>query len=142
MFGGLRPVVGGREVSAADWQSVAMAVWSIEHCVFAVEEFIRNNESILAVPRAFCRRFNIPPSGSGPKRDMILSSVHNFHTTGSCAPKWMPRPQTIRTPVNVERVRRDVIASPRQSTRRHAQALGMSRWSLQRILNQTEIAPL
>lgn len=136
VFGGVCAAVGGREVSVADWQSVAMATWSVEHRVFAVEEFIRNNESIVAVTRAFRRRFNIPPRGSVPKRDRILSWVHNFRTTGSCAPQWRPRPRTIRTPENVEHVRRDVITSPRRSTRRRAQALGMSRRSLQRILKQ------
>ncbi|KAJ8966598.1 hypothetical protein NQ317_015429 [Molorchus minor] len=85
----------GREVSVADWQSVAMATWSVEHRVFAVEEFIRNNESIVAVTRALAGRFNIPPRGSVPKRDTILSWVHNFRTTGSCAPKWTSRPRTI-----------------------------------------------
>lgn len=39
--GGLLPVKGGWEVSVAAWQTVAMATWSV-----AVDEFIRNNESI------------------------------------------------------------------------------------------------
>lgn len=112
-----------------------MATWSVEHRVFAVEEFLRNHESIVAVTRAFRRRFNIPPRGSVPKRDTILSWVHNFRTVGSCAPKWAPRTPTTRTPENVERVRHDVLTSPRRSTRRRAQALGMSRRSLQRILH-------
>lgn len=80
--------------------------------------------------RAFHRCFKIPPRGSVPKRDTILTWVHNFCTTGSCASKYVPRPQLTRTPENMERMRCDVITS------RLAQTLGISRWSLQRICHK------
>lgn len=49
-----------------------------EHRVFAVEEFMCNNESVVAVKRVFRRHFNIPPRGSVPKRNTISSWVHIF----------------------------------------------------------------
>lgn len=46
------------------------------------------------------------------------------------------RPRTAVTPENVENVRASVLQSPRRSTRRRAPALGISRRSLQRILQR------
>ena len=43
--------------------------------------------------------------------------------------------RSVRTPENVDPVRRAVLASPRRSARRQALALGMSRLSLYRILH-------
>jgi len=44
-------------------------------------------------------------------------------------------PHSVRTPENVDTVRRAVLASPRRSARRQALALGMSHHSLHRILH-------
>lgn len=57
----------GGDVSVA----VAIPTWSVEHRILKVEEFIRNNKSILAATRAFCQRFKIQPCDIVPKRDMI-----------------------------------------------------------------------
>lgn len=54
-------------------------IWSVvEHQIFAMEMFLRNNELIVAMISAFCRHFNIPPLGSVDKQDRKLSSAHNF----------------------------------------------------------------
>lgn len=59
-----------------------MPFWSVEHRVFAVEQFLRNNESIVAVTRAFRCHFNVPHRGAVPYRDLILEWVRKFRETG------------------------------------------------------------
>lgn len=51
------------------WQNGSQSQWLCGplSILFLVEEFLSNNESIVAVTHAFCRRFNIPPPGSVPK---------------------------------------------------------------------------
>ena len=51
------------------------------------------------------------------------------------------RPRMARTPENVDRVRASVLESPHHSTRRRAPTLGLSRCSLQHILNELEFHP-
>jgi len=62
--------------------SVAMAHWNVEHCVFAVEQFFRNSDSVVTV-RLFGRKFNVEHRGAIPDRNTILRWVEAFRTTGS-----------------------------------------------------------
>lgn len=115
---------------------VAMAPWTLEHRVFAVEQFFRNSDSVGTVQRLFRRQFNVERRGAIPDRNTILRWVEAFRTTGSVMKRKPPGlPRSVRTPDNVERVRRAVVVSPQRSTRRQTSALGMSRRSLQRILH-------
>ena len=101
-----------------------MQQWNVEHRVFAVEQFFRNNDSVVTV-RLFHRQFNVAHDGAIPDCNTILRWVESFCTTGS----FMKRtsigcPRKARTPENIESVRRLVIKSPRRSTRRRASIMG------------------
>ena len=96
--------------------SVAMQQWNVEQRVFAVEQFFRNNDSVVTV-RLFRRHFNVARDGAIPDRSTILRWVESFRTTGSVMKRTSTgRPRMARTPENVESVRRSVIESPRHST--------------------------
>jgi len=112
-----------------------MQQWNVEHRVFAVEQFFRNNDSVVTV-RLFRRQFNVARDGAIPDRNTVLRWVVSFRTTGSVMKRTSTgRPRTAWTPENVESVRRSVTESPRRSTRRPASILGLSHCSLQRILH-------
>jgi len=111
---------------------VVKMVWSNEQQAFAVETYFSQSHSIVAVQRAFCTHYQIPPRD----RKSILLWVENFRGTGSVSKKRRGRPQTSRTPENMEAVRRSVLQSPRRSARKHASALGISNRSVRRILHQ------
>ena len=111
-----------------------MQQWNVEHRVFAIEQFFRNNDSVVAV-RLFRRQFNVASDGAIPDRNTIFRWVESFRTTGSVMNRTSTgRPRTAQTPENIESVR-SVIESPRRSTRRRASILGLSHRSLQRILH-------
>jgi hypothetical protein len=63
--------------------SVEMAHWNVEHCVFAVEQFVRNSDSVVTVQRLFLRTFNVECRGAIPDGNTILRWVEAFKTTGS-----------------------------------------------------------
>jgi len=62
--------------------SIAMAHWNVEHCVFAIEQFFRNSDSIITV-RLFRQKFNVVRRGAIPDRNTMLRWVAAFRTTGS-----------------------------------------------------------
>jgi len=63
--------------------SVAMVHWNIEHCVFAVEQFFRNSDSIVTVQRFFRRKFIVDRRGAIPDQNTILRWVEAFRITRS-----------------------------------------------------------
>ena len=63
--------------------SVAMAHCNVEHCVFAVEQFVRNSDPVVTVQRIFRRKFNVECRDAIPDRNIILRWVEAFRTTGS-----------------------------------------------------------
>jgi hypothetical protein len=67
--------------------SVAMAHWNVEQCVFAVEQFSRNSDSIVTVQRPFRRKFNVDRRGAIPVPNTILRLVEAFRTAGSFVKK-------------------------------------------------------
>lgn len=112
-----------------------MARWSVQHRSFAVEAFFRNNDSFAATRRAFRTHFNLAPRATLPNNRSISKWVEHFRLHGNVLPKNIStRVPTVVTPENVDRVRVSVEESPRRSTRKRAQALGISRRSLQTIL--------
>lgn len=119
-----------------------MTSWSVEHRAFAVEEYFRNDNSIIKVQRLFRRKFNVNRHGSIPSRNTILRWVDAFRTTGSATKRHSPgRPISVRTPEASELVRESVSASPTRSARRHSAALEISRRSLHRILKDINFHP-
>jgi len=62
-------------------------VWSKEQRAFAVETYFSQSHSIVAVQRAFCTRYQIPPRDRVPDRKSILLWVENFTGKGKCVKK-------------------------------------------------------
>lgn len=113
-----------------------MERWDIVHRVFAVEQYLRNGDSLVTVQRLFRRNFNVSHRGAIPDRNTILRWVEAFRTTGSVLKRKPPGlPRSVWTPENVDAVRRAVLDNPKLSVRQQALALGISRRSLHRILH-------
>jgi hypothetical protein len=49
------------ERSSSETQSISVAMerWSVEHWAFAVEIYLKNNDSVVVTQLIFCRHFNI-----------------------------------------------------------------------------------
>jgi hypothetical protein len=103
---------------------------------FAVETFLRNNDSSITAQRIFSCSFNKESQkGFWPQHNQELGkevSNHGFlnthtHKTGG-------RVRRVRIPENTERVRAAIGRSPKRSVRRHSVALNVSSSSLRRIL--------
>ena len=105
-------------------------------CVCRQVVFFSNSDSVVTVQRLFRRKFDVVRRGAIPDRNTILRWVEVFRTTGSVIKRKPPGLlRSVRTPENVDAVRRAALADPRRSARRQALALGMSRRSLFRILD-------
>ena len=110
--------------------------WTGEHQGFVAESYYENNCSVRATQRAFRTRFALSRNASVPDRKMILLWISNLQATGSTLKRKSPgRPRTVRMPENVTAVRASIQQSLKCSTRKHAMALGISSWSLRRILH-------
>ena len=65
--------VGHEPVDSSDNAvSVAMAHLNVEHRVFAVEQFLRNSDSVVTVQRLLRRKFNVERRGAMPDCNTIL----------------------------------------------------------------------
>jgi hypothetical protein len=65
--------------------SVAMEQWSVEHWAFAVETYLKNNDSVIVSQQIFHWHFNIHWNDSVPSRNTVLLRVRNFRETASAA---------------------------------------------------------
>jgi hypothetical protein len=115
--------------------SVVDMAWSNEQRAFAVETYFSQNKSIVAVQRALRTRYRIPPRNPVPDRKSILLWVENFRACGSVVKKRVGARRTVRTPENIDRVRRSILQSPKRSARKHASALALSNRTVRRILH-------
>ena len=108
-----------------------MERWGVRECVCAVELFIQKG-SITETQRGFRRERN---QQEAPSPNAIRQWERQWREEGSVMckkpPGWL---SSVRTPDNIARVLASVSCSPRQSVRKHAQALCMSDKSVQRIL--------
>ena len=111
-----------------------MPQWTLEHCVFAYDSFVKSGESIIETQRLVCCRFNIGHHGNITSHSTILRWVTSFRTRGTIMKKKPPGPvATPWTPENVERVKEAIVRSPARSAQRHAVELGMSESTVRRI---------
>ena len=109
--------------------------WTGEHRAFAIETFIKSNESVITTIRAFRTHFAIGRHGQVPDRKTVLSWVSNFRATGSALKrKSTSRPRSARTPENIAAVRESVQRSPSRSAVKHAALLRLSDRTVRRIL--------
>jgi hypothetical protein len=92
-------------------------------------------KSVILTHRAFRRDF---PGRKTPSRNTIRNIVEKFRNTGSVANdnKGHSGPMlSARTPANVQAVRAHLEQSPRKSTRRLSQEVGISRTSVIRVIH-------
>jgi len=85
--------------------SVAMAHWNVELRVFAVEQILRNSDSVVTFQSLFRRKFNVERRGAIPYRNTILRWVEAFTTTGS----FVKKSQLCRKKCCSVRSKKDVI---------------------------------
>lgn len=79
----------------------------------AVEEFIRNGESIVYVPRALSRRFNISLHDVLLSHSTILRWMYDFGTHRNVKIKKTRGGRMVATPKNVNRVRMSELDAAR-----------------------------
>jgi transposase len=80
-----------------------MELWSVEHRAFAVETYIKNNDSVVVTLQIFRQHFNIHQNDSVPSCNTVLLWVRNFRETASAAKRKPPgRQPSLRTPENIE----------------------------------------
>ena len=94
-----------------------------------------STKSVVLTQRAFRREF---PGRKVPCRKTITNIVEKFRNTGSVGNDnkgHSGRQVTVRTPANVQAVREHLEQSPRKSTRRLSQEVGISRATVQRVIH-------
>ena len=67
-----------------------MASWTAEHRSFAVETYLKNNESPITVQRIFRRHFSLGHHDRVPDHRTIIRWVNHFRTTGSSLKEKSP----------------------------------------------------
>lgn len=109
-----------------------MSVYNIPHRVKLIELYYANEKSIIKTQRRYATYFNVKKS---PTAIMIRNLISRFENTGSVAdlPGRGPR-RTVRKNEAVQSVQQSVLQDPYASTRRRSSQLGISRTSLQKIL--------
>lgn len=114
-----------------------MTHWDLEHRIFAVEQYFRNNESIGMVQQLFRKHFNIARNNVIPDENTILRWVDAFRLTGSVIkrrPSDYPQPvPQIATYINMD-VENDIQETLPSVSKRHMSALNLARRSLQKLL--------
>ena len=109
--------------------------WTKEHRVFCVENYFSNGKSVIAALRNFRRHFEMKPYEAAPCRKTVTRWVTKFRNEGTLLRTPRVSPRKVRTPENIEAVKRSVQRSPFRSARKHALALGISEPSLRKILH-------
>jgi hypothetical protein len=82
------------ERPSSETQSIsdAMECWSLGHRAFAVETYLKNNESIVVTQRIFRRHFNIHRNDSVPSRNTVLLwAIEKLHRNGFFSEKETSR---------------------------------------------------
>lgn len=91
-----------------------MDKFPINQRIFVVKQFIRT-ESVVQAQRNFRREFNVERHGRIPTRQTVMRWVRDFENRGNVASNFSGGKRTVRTPENIERVRRAVLKSPKRS---------------------------
>uniref|UniRef100_A0A8D8V4I6 DUF4817 domain-containing protein n=1 Tax=Cacopsylla melanoneura TaxID=428564 RepID=A0A8D8V4I6_9HEMI len=121
---------------------VTMESWTTQHRAFAVVAYFKNGETVIIVQRKYRVHFHISAHGKVPSSKAFRMWVKNFRETGSALKKKPGASvRSVRTSENNESLRQAIQRSPRRSARQHAQALGLSRTSLTRILHELNFHP-
>jgi site-specific recombinase len=93
--------------------SFAMERWSVERRAFAVETYLKNDDSVFVTQRLFHRHFNIHRNDSVPSQNTVLLWVRNCRETASAAKrKRSGREPSLRTPEIIEQLGQSFVRSP------------------------------
>lgn len=121
--------------------SSSMEKWPPQQRAFVCERFFITQSYVQAI-RDFRIEYSLRPRDPVPSRNSVNLWVKNFRQTATATKQKPPgQPRTVRTPENETRVRTSLQRSPRRSAGKHAQALGMSRRSLSRMLKAMNFHP-
>ena len=107
-----------------------------EERVFLIKTFYKTDNK-----SETCRRFQ-EKFGRAVKRDTIANLIYRFEITGSC--EDLPRcgrPKSVCNSGNRQIVEDGFMSSPRKSTRRASQELGISQTSIVRLLHDVHLKP-
>lgn len=114
-----------------------MENWSGEQRSFAIKSYYKNNDCVVAAQRQFRIKFNIARHGRIPSAHAIKEWVRKFEETGSAMNVKHKGPnRSVRNLENINQVRASVERSPKRSSRKQSQALGLSRTTFLRILHK------
>ncbi|KAL4711337.1 hypothetical protein ACJJTC_019178 [Scirpophaga incertulas] len=109
-----------------------MSHWSGAHRSFAVEQYLKNGESLVRARRTFCTHFNIRRLSDGPSTQLIWSWVQRFRQEGTTLNRAPPGPSTsVATPERVSEVQNEIIRNPRKSIRKIAASTGIKKSTVQ-----------
>ena len=87
--------------------------WSGEHRAFVIEEFVKNDESVVATQRSFRRHFSLNRHDPVPTGKTIHRWVSKFRQTSSALNRRrFGRPRTTTVQENVTAVADSIEQSP------------------------------
>ena len=110
-----------------------------EQRIFLVKQWWTSGKNFRAVNGAFRNEF---PDKKMPTRQAIYKLVNKFDDTGSVENSFRSgRPTTVRTEENMQIVSETFARNPRISQRRASLELGLSRSSLQRLMQDLNLRP-
>jgi hypothetical protein len=109
-----------------------MDQWSAVRRAFAVQTFLRNNDTVITTQKIFRRHFNSGRHGTVPDHNTFKKWVQKFRTSAFATHKIHEgRVRTVRTEI----ARAAICRGPKRSAYRHSVALNVSSRSLRRIVH-------
>lgn len=109
-----------------------MERYTVQQRIQILEFYIQSAKSVTATIRKIKQKFG---RNHRISKNTVTNIVNKFYRDGSvCDQPRSGRPRRARSEENIAAVRASAEAAPRTSTRRRAQQLGISRFSLMRIL--------
>lgn len=109
-----------------------------EQRIAAVKHYYQSSENGAEASRRMTTQFGI----SSPQGRNITALVKKFELTGSVADAQRPgRPSTATTTANGDRLAEALHRSPQKSSRRLARELGISQWSVLKLLKSLRMKP-
>jgi hypothetical protein len=119
--------------------SVAMERWSVEDRAFALETYLKNNDSVIVAQRTFRRHFNKHRNDSVRSHNTLLCTVlgEKLQRNTVCRKRKSPgRDPLLRTLANIEQVLQAFVRSLQWSASINTIAIRMSDRTVRRILHE------
>lgn len=114
-----------------------MANFSSVDRAFVISQFYLGGRSTIRALRAFRLKHKIKQIDKGPSSQMVARWIKNYEETGSTEkqPRKKKAENTARSPQAIEAVRKLLKKDPGLSQRRLAETVGISKSTVQRIIN-------